>query len=221
MNIDTTGVLSAAGISTPAKAAKEEKSLDANAFLTLMTSQLRNQDPLKPLDGNAFLAQLAQFSSVQGIQELNAGFRAFAESAAGSGALEGAALIGRSVLVPADTFTNTGSGVKGELDVPMSGNVTVEVVGAGGAVVRRMQISGAGAGSLPFAWDGRTDTGATAPTGEYTLVARVANDRRTEAIAPQLSARVDSVSLTSSGPVLNLGGLGATPITAVTRIGNN
>lgn len=217
MQIDTQSLLADAGIAqqpTPAK----KKELGADEFLKLMTEQLKNQDPLKPLESSAFLGQLAQFSSVQGIQQLNGSFASLAASVDTDKTLQGAALIGRDVMISADSFANQGAGIAGELTVPLAGSVTVEIADASGAVVRRMTAQSTAPGALPFAWNGKRDDGTPAAAGDYKVTARVNSGQRTEALQTSLVARVDSVSLTPSGPVLNLASLGATPLSAVRRI---
>lgn len=189
-------------------------------FLRLLTEQLKNQDPLKPLASNEFLGQLAQFSSVQGIQSLNASFSALAAAVEGDQALKAAALVGQTVRVESENFELGAEGsIAGAVEVPMAGRVTLEILDASGAVVHRMETEAHGPGSHEFEWDGRGADGARLPPGAYRIAARVSAGARTEALTPLLDARVDSVSLTQSGLLLNLAGVGPVPLSAVQRIG--
>lgn len=217
MNVNTASIFQELGLAP--KPVERRKELGQDDFLRLMTEQLKNQDPLKPLESNEFLGQMAQFSSVQGIQQLNASFQALIASVESDQALQGASLVGHSVLVSSEGFANTGSGVSGEFEVPMAGTVTVEISDPSGAVVQRLAIESKGAGSVPFSWDGNLADGEPAPLGNYTIAARVSSGKATEAVVPQVMARIDSVSLTQQGLILNLDGIGAKPLSAVRRIG--
>jgi flagellar basal-body rod modification protein FlgD len=189
-------------------------------FLRLMTEQLKNQDPLKPLDSNDFLAQLAQFSTVQGIQSLNGAFAELSATVASDQALQATSLIGHEALVASDAFAfDPETGVRGAVDSPMAGQVTVEISDAAGNVVRRLQYTAAHPGPVEFSWDGTTDTGEQAAGGEYTVAARVANGPAAEALNPHIAARVNSVFFTAHGLVLDLAGIGSVPFSAVRRIG--
>ena len=189
-------------------------------FLRLMMEQLRNQDPLKPLDSNQFLGQLAQFSTVQGIQGLNSAFQSFADASLDDQALQAASLIGREALVSSSTFQlDEAGGLSGMIDVPAPGRVSIEITDASGAVVRRMSMEAASPGSQPFTWDGVTDGGEQAAAGIYRINARVGDGASAQAVETQINARIESVSFSRSGLILNLAGGGSIPFYAVRRIG--
>jgi hypothetical protein len=99
---------------------KSANSLGIDEFLTLMTTQLKNQDPLKPLEGTEFVAQLAQFGAVSGIQSMQSSIESLASSLRSTQVLNGATLVGHEVVAQADSFTLTqGVPVSGEIDVPV------------------------------------------------------------------------------------------------------
>ena len=89
-----------------AQSKKSANNLGIDEFLTLMTTQLKNQDPMKPLDGTAFIAQLAQFGAVSGIQEMQGSIESLAASLRSTQTLNGATLVGREVLAPADSVAS-------------------------------------------------------------------------------------------------------------------
>ena len=139
-------------------------------FLRLMTEQLKNQDPLKPLQGAEFLGQLAQFSTVQGIENMQSALGAVANVMESDQTLRAAALVGHDALVEASTLDlAAGAGVKGEVVASGAGPIQVEILDASGQVVRRMPAEAGAAGAVAYAWDGRTAAGATAPAGRYTV----------------------------------------------------
>lgn len=203
---------------TPANAAPGGDLGQAD-FLRLMTEQLKNQDPLKPLESNQFLAQLAQFSTVQGIQGLQASFTNLASTVSNEQALQGASLIGHDALVASNAFALEPEGsIHGAIDAPGAGRVTIEISDSQGNVVRRLNYEAMTPGPVPFEWDGMNDAGAPAGAGEYTIAARISSGANTEAITPHIAARVNSVYFTPNGLVLDLAGIGSVPFSAVRRI---
>jgi Flagellar hook capping protein len=204
------------GVAAPTR----NSSLGQADFLRLMTEQLKNQDPLKPLDNAQFLGQLAQFSTVQGIDSMQGAMTAMASVMESDQALRAATLVGREALVDADSLTLTaGTGVRGEISAMTSGPMQVEVVDASGAVVRRMTIESPAAGNVPFEWDGRDDSGAMAPSGRYSVRAAAGTGEDMQALEVRVAAHVDSVSIEAGGLVLNLAGLGSVPLSSIRRIG--
>lgn len=189
-------------------------------FLRLMTEQLKNQDPLKPLEGTQMLGQLAQFSTVQGIENMQNALGAVATVMESDQTLRAAALVGHDALVEADTADLTaGSGLKGEVVATRAGPIQIEIVDAGGQVVRRMPAQADAAGAVSYAWDGKTGTGGLAPDGRYAVRATAGTGSDAEALAVRMAARVESVSIEATGLMLNLAGLGRHPLSAVRRIG--
>lgn len=133
-------------------AKNSQESLGQAAFLKLMTAQLKFQDPFDPVDNQAMVGQMAQFSQVAGISEMNTSLKAIAGSFGTSRLSEAANFIGRSVLQDGDTaYADAEGRYRGEftLAAPAS-NVGVEWLDASGKVVHSQQIGSAGAGRVPF-----------------------------------------------------------------------
>src|SRR5688500_14063521 len=102
-----------------AQTKKSANNLGIDEFLTLMTTQLKNQDPMKPLEGTEFIAQLAQFGAVSGIQQMQTSMETLAASLRSTQALNGATLVGREVLAPSSAINHAeGSSTSGEIEVP-------------------------------------------------------------------------------------------------------
>lgn len=200
-------------------------SLGQADFLRLMTEQLKNQDPLKPLDNAQFLGQLAQFSTVQGIDKMQNAMQAVASVMESDQTLRAAALVGRDALVEVSTLElGAGASVNGEVTAPSAGPITFEVVDAAGTRVRQMTVDASAAGNTAFHWDGRNDAGQPAAGGRYTIRAvsgidSAADEGSAETLAIRVAARIDSVSIEPAGLVLNLAGLGSHPLSAIRRIG--
>ena len=189
-------------------------------FLRLMTEQMKNQDPLNPLKGNEFLGQLAQFSTVQGIENMQQAMTAMASVMENDQSLRAASLVGRDALVEVDKVKLAeGAGANGEIVATHAGPVQLEVVGAGGQVVRRISVEAAGAGPVQFSWDGKDSDGNALAAGTYTFRASSGSGDASEALGVRMAARIDSVSIEPTGLVLNLAGLGSMPLSSVRRIG--
>ncbi len=209
-------------LSEPAATGRKElPQFGADQFITLMLAQLKNQDPLKPLEPAEFLGQLAQFSTVTGIQEMSDSVAEMVGSLRSSQALSGANLVGREVLAPGEIAAFDGStSIRGAVEVPVGASgIDFVVRDAVGAVVRRIQAAPVAGGLTEFAWDGRSDSGAALPAGPYRVEAITRFGNRAEATQLLLRSRVDSVTLDAagSGLVLNTAN-GSLPLGAVRRV---
>jgi flagellar basal-body rod modification protein FlgD len=214
------GDTSYAGLGLDTQAPARNSSLGQADFLRLMTEQLKNQDPLKPLDNAQFLGQLAQFSTVQGIDKMQNAMGAVASVMESDQALRAAALVGHDALIETSTLDlAAGTPVDGEVVAPSSGPITFEVVDANGNTVRTMTVQATNAGPTPFHWDGKTDGGDVAGAGRYTIRATSGNGDNVQDLDVAVEANVDSVSIGADGLVLNLAGLGSHPLSSIRRIG--
>ena len=137
--------------------------LDQSAFLKLMTTQLKTQDPFNPVDNTQMVAQMAQFSSVAGISEMNASLKSMAADIAASRVGDAASWIGRAALVKSDMAAQlSNGGYAGEIDLPQdASDVVISLADAGGQVVHREELGEQAQGTLKFAWEGKD--GVTGP----------------------------------------------------------
>jgi len=179
-------------------------------FFALLTKELANQDPTKPVDNNEMISQMTAFSTTDGVQQLNDSFTDFASSMTSSQALQASSLVGRSVLVEDNVFgMNEGEDVKGKIvtDVDAS-NVNIYVENIAGEIIQTVPVGDLKAGGGTFTWDGQTSDGEAAPAGAYRF--RVAG--LVEGQASELQAmtyrKVDSVTLAGANGsiLLNLNG---------------
>jgi len=216
MTIDTVGAggspFDALGIGTSSiKSATQSATLGQDAFLKLMLTQLKNQDPLKPLDSSAFLSQLAQFSTVSGVQDLQTSFKDLSASLVSNQALQASSLLGRSVLVSQQSgFLPADGALAGAVDVPSSAaQVVVNVTDQNGQLVRQLNLGAHGKGLASFSWDGKLADGTAAASGVYNLSAQLLGGSASAAQV-LVSARVQSVTIAAdqSGLTLSLEGLG-------------
>jgi flagellar basal-body rod modification protein FlgD len=213
--------LSKLGLTQPKVEKKQE--LGQEAFLNLMITQLKNQDPFKPLDSGEFLGQLAQFGTVQGLSGLQTSFDGLASSLVSNQALQAASLVGRTALVESDRGSiAAGGSLDGAVDVPAAtGGVSLEVRDAAGQVVRHLQLGPQSAGLARFHWDGLDDSGAAVSAGSYRVVAGYQKDNSTAAATTLVDAPVDSVVFGADGFTVRLRGIGDLPFSAVREIRND
>jgi flagellar basal-body rod modification protein FlgD len=189
-------------------------------FLNLMITQLKNQDPFKPLDSGQFLGQLAQFGTVSGLSSLQKSFDSLASSLTSNQALQAAGLVGRSALAASSSMTiGAGQSVDGAVDLPSAtGGVLIQVSDAYGQPVRTIQLGAEPSGLASFTWDGTADSGAAVPAGTYSFQAAFQSGTTSQAANTLLTAPIDSVLLDSTGFQVQLRGIGEVPFNAVREI---
>lgn len=202
---------------------KTDKELGKNEFLNLLVAQLNNQDPLSPQENGEFIAQLAQFSQVEGIEQLNTRMESLLTGYQSSQALQASSLVGRKVIVPTDRAqVDTAQTFKASAVLPASsGNVYVNIYDGNGALVNRVNLGAQAAGNVSFMWDGKDSNGNTLPPGAYRFEAQASYGKETQGLSTMLPANVDSVTLSQGGGelMLNLAGLGSIGLSKVQVIG--
>ncbi|OHC41360.1 MAG: flagellar biosynthesis protein FlgD [Pseudomonadales bacterium RIFCSPLOWO2_02_FULL_63_210] len=197
------------------------KELGKNEFLNLLVAQLNNQNPLEPQGNGEFIAQLAQFSQVEGIEKLNTSMGSLLSGYQSSQALQASSLVGSKVIIPTDkAVVDTSESFKASLVLPTSSsNVYVNVYDNAGTAVSRINMGEQAAGNVSFIWDGKDASGNLLPPGTYKFEAQATYEGGTEALNTMLPANVDSVVLGGSELMLNLAGLGSVPLSQVQVIG--
>ena len=190
-----------------------------NRFLKLLVTQLKNQDPLNPLDNAQMTSQLAQMSTVSGIEKLNSTLSGLVDSLGNSQTMQASAMIGKKVLVPGNKMLLAGGMAIGGISLASPADeVTVSVLDVNGKVVQSQKLGPQAAGVLDFGWDGKTESGATAPDGNYTFkVDAVRNGAGVKVEALNIGT-VSAVVRTSSGFQLALGPLGSVEFSKVQEI---
>jgi len=222
--VNPADVYASAGLTTTQTADKPKKSSDMTqeAFLKLMTAQMQNQDPTQPMANGEFLSQIAQFSAVNGMKQLNDSFSMLSSSMMSQQALQASSLIGRYVLVPGSTGVLPPDGVlTGAADlVGSSPQVTLEVKDSVGQVVRRVDLGPQQSGQIRFGWDGRDANGQAMPPGLYQISVQADVGGKPTALNTMVDAQVQSVSLggLGQGITVMLQGLGPVELSKVKEI---
>jgi len=206
---DTTSVSTLFNSGT-GKAVRTGSEETQDRFLNLLVAQMKNQDPLNPLDNAQVTSQMAQLSTVQGIEKMNGSLQALAAGMSSNQVAQAASLIGHGVLVPGDKLGPAeGENAFGfELALPAD-KVSVSITDATGRPIRNIDLGAKQSGVNVLAWDGLTESGTAAPSGQYSFtVNALQGGQKVDATALNLGM-VSSVSPGSQGVQLNLGGSGS------------
>ncbi|MCU1723894.1 MULTISPECIES: flagellar hook assembly protein FlgD [unclassified Pseudomonas] len=212
-----TGVASATNSSTGGK------TLGKDAFLQLLVTQMQHQNPLDPQDNSEFVAQLAQFSSLEGITSLNESVTAISGNYKSSQALQASSLVGRSVIAQTDkAVVDTTKSLSGSVVVPQSvSSVTLSITDKDGNAVRTIDMGAQAAGNAAFVWDGKNESGEVVSPGTYNFKASTTVDGKAMEMYTLLPATVSSVTISQTGGemMLNLAGQGSVALSKVQTIG--
>ena len=192
-----------------------------NSFLTLLTTQLKNQDPTSPLDTNQFTQQLVQLTGVQ--QQLLSNQllqQLVSATGTGGGAAGAVGLIGKTVTAGANQGVLTGGKVAWGYDLgSAASNATLSVANAAGTVVWSGSAPDLSAGSHPFTWNGQDSSGRQLPDGGTYTLSVAASDAAGAAITatPQITGVVGSVQTVAGQTVVQIGGSTA-PVSSITSV---
>jgi len=180
---------------------KAKKELGQEDFLALMIQQLKNQDPLKPMENGEFIGQMAQFSTVSGIADMSKSIAGLTDAFNSGQALQAASMVGRTVLTEANAALYSGTKpVAGAVDLPRAtADGVVRVYTAAGELVRELPLGTQQAGLANFTWDGTLANGQPAPAGRYRFTAAIANPAGDTALTTYLASKVESVTLAGDG----------------------
>jgi flagellar basal-body rod modification protein FlgD len=191
----------------PATTGSDSVQADTDKFMTLLVTQLKNQDPLNPLDNAQVTSQLAQLQTVTGVNKLNETLNTLKASYQSSEAMQATSLIGHGVLVEGSNVSLSGS--KAILGVELgtdADNVQVAIMDKNGKTVQTMDLGAQKAGVLPLAWDGVPDATkvdssgkpVTLADGDYTF--QITATRGADKLADAKGLSFDSVaSVTTNG----------------------
>lgn len=188
-------------------------------FLTLLTTQLQNQNPLDPLDTNQFTQQLVQFAGVEQQLKTNDSLSTLISLQQATQATEALQFVGKTAVVSGNTTALSNSKAVWELNVPMTGDVSISIANSAGQTVFSGNFSAQAGDNQPFSWNGLGNDGTQWPDGLYTLTATTNTSGKTTAIPVQVGGTVNSVDISQSPPLLSINGQSFT-ISQVKAIGN-
>ncbi|MBI5491399.1 MAG: hypothetical protein HY893_00540 [Deltaproteobacteria bacterium] len=203
------GAVSTPGTSSTAStSAGVNDAMGKDSFLKLLVTQLQNQDPLNPTDNTQFVAQLAQFSSLEGITNLNTSMDSVSKGMASLESYNSAGLVGRVVKAGGNQFGFAGSPVVFGYDLAnTAASTSINVYDGAGRAVKNITMGPAQGGYYEVNWDGTDDSGNVVSPGAYTFTvnAKDANNSVVGAL-PYVTGLVSSVTLDAGKASLNVGG---------------
>lgn len=189
-------------------------------FLTLLVTQLKNQDPTNPMDNSQLTTQLAQINTLSGIEKLNTTLGSISGQINSGQSLQASTLIGHGVMVDG-TQVLVGSGQTTPFGVSLeqaSTATTATITDSSGKVVQTINLGALSAGVHTFSWDGSSADGTTAADGKYNVAISASNATGQLVAQPLNYALVSGVTNDTSGAVLDLGTMGTTTIANVRQI---
>jgi flagellar basal-body rod modification protein FlgD len=190
-------------------------------FLTLLVAQLQHQDPLAPQDNAQFTAQLAQFTSLEQLQNMNTKLSTLTSAQTTTNNLQAATLLGKEVQAQNDTVRVQKQGGVTPFTYNLatdSATVQIEVLDQSGSTVRIIQAGAQKAGSQNLAWNGKDTQGKTLPEGAYHFKV-TAQDKAGKPVAVDASLKgiVDEVAYDGKQPYVVVGG-NQVDLTAITDV---
>jgi flagellar basal-body rod modification protein FlgD len=193
-------------LSTATAANNTEIASNFTEFLQLLTTQLKNQDPLSPLDTNQFTQQLVEFSQVEQQMKTNDSLSTLVSMQQAAQSTEALQLVGATVVVNGANAQLTSSGATWTLNATKPATATITVADSTGQTVYTGNFA-VSAGAQNFTWDGHSNNGTLEPPGAYTLTATALDaSGQSTAISTQVEAPVTSVDLTQTPPMLTING---------------
>ncbi|MGH7013561.1 MAG: flagellar hook assembly protein FlgD [Stellaceae bacterium] len=198
-------------------------SLTQSNFFQLMTTQLEYQDPLNPMSSDQYAAELAEFSTASGVQQLQSTVSGIGQQLSSVGGIQAANLVGHSVAVSGSTLAYAGSGsTQGAFNLPSSAaSVAVTVKDSSGNTVDTINLGAMNTGTQGFNWNGSETGGSSAPAGYYTFqVSALGTKGNAITATPYTVVPVAGVTLGGqSGPTVNLAyGLGSVTLNQIYQI---
>src|SRR3954465_7589760 len=176
-------------------------------FLTLLTTQLQNQNPLDPLDTNQFTQQLVQFAGVEQQLRTNDQLASLVSLQQTTQATQALGFVGKTAVVDGATTNLSKSAASWTLGVEQNSNVTVTIANSTGQNVFSGNYAVTAGANQPFSWDGKGNDRTQRPDGKYTLTATAVDaSGKPVAVSTQIQGLVNSVALTQSPPLLSING---------------
>jgi len=176
-------------------------------FLTLLTTQLKNQNPLDPLDTNQFTQQLVEFASVEQQLKTNDSLSTLVSLEQTAQATQALQFVGKTAVVKGNTAALANSQASWQLNVPSNSTVKISIANSNGQTAFTGTYSVNAGNNQPFTWNGQGNDGTQWPDGQYTLTATATDSSgNSVGISTQLQGTVSSVDLTQSPPLLTING---------------
>ncbi len=181
--------------------------IDRDAFIKMFLAQMKHQDPLNPMDGSEFAAQLAQFSSLEQLYNVNTTLDGLKTIQEAGSRFEALTLIGREIVAEGKGISlEQGRTAQGGFELPRAAECSVTITDSGGMPVCEIPLGYLDAGPQDFKWDGKSGSGTTMPDGAYYFkVSAVTQYGEEVQPVPHIVGRVDRVNLQDGNSTLYVG----------------
>jgi len=196
--VDTTGSLLGAQESRLAASNTPQASsgMDQDTFLTILVAQLTHQDPLNPMEDTEMTSQLAEFSSLEQLTNINAGIQSLADATAQSDMLSAVSFIGKEIKAEGYKISlseGNASSIYYGFGEPVSG-ITMNIYDSEGAIVRTIDLGAKEAGSYQYEWDGKNEAGELLADGQYGIgILGIDTEGEYVMVQTEISGQVDAV----------------------------
>ncbi len=187
------------------KDARQQIAGNFDQFLSLLTTQLKNQNPLEPLDTNQFTQQLVQFAQVEQQLKQNETLTSLLSMSKSASTSSAMSFVGSRVTTDGATSRLKDSAAEWRIEAPRGGSATITIKNGAGSVVATEPLT-LNAGAQTFKWNGRTSTGAAAPDGDYSIVIDAVDAQKNRiAVTTEVTGIVDGADFSGDTPVLIIG----------------
>lgn len=184
-------------------------------FLKLLVTQMKNQDPLNPLDNAQITSQMAQLSTVTGIEQLNDTLSAYTKAQS----FQAVNLIGHTVLAPGnDIQLSSSKGAAGFELASAADTVKVSVLDSSGNLVKQLDLGAQNSGLVAFSWDGTNTAGETVADGTYTYKVAASSGGTAVSATSLALGTVGSVLMDGSTATLNVSGIGSVDLADIRQV---
>lgn len=209
----STGVAAEAGAGAASAGASQDR------FMTLLVAQMKNQDPLNPMDNAQVTSQLAQIDTVKGIDQLNQTLQKMLGSTEAAEMVQASALVGHTALVAGKSIELTAAGGIGGFDLAApADDVTVTISDPSGQVIHRASLGAMDEGVHSFTWDGKTDAGISSQPGAYTFAVAARAGGKSSGVDALAALQIDAVKPGLGSPLLQMRGAGSVPMNQVKQL---
>ncbi len=204
---------------TIAGAAAAANAKTKSDFMTMLVAQMKYQDPTKPVDSAQMTSQLAQLSTVDGINTMNTNMNSLISNSQSSMAFQASALIGHTVVVAGNNVALNGGQGAMNIQLPASADaMSVTIMDANNQPLKVINLGPQAAGTVPVNWDGTNSAGTAVAAGNYTYMVNATSKGQAVAATGTSTAQVSSVSQAATGLTLNLSNNSTAPASSVLQI---
>ena len=196
--------------------------INQSTFLQLLVAQLQNQDPMQPMDGMQFVTQLAQFAQVEQSENQTSELTTMSSQLSGLANNETAQLVGQTVTIQGNTvnWNGTVATPSSATLASAASSVTATIVNSAGTTIRTITLPSEPAGALSIPWDGRDDSGANAPSGNYTVnVTATDSTGAPVTVTPSVTGKVQSISFAQGYAEITLASGAQAPVSQLVSVG--